>query len=72
MPQDLYGYLQTLAFAKNCSLETQVITLLYQSKQQQKTCEQQTNLLADIYHSRVVLPKNAPDSVALLREDRAR
>jgi hypothetical protein len=34
MPQDLYSYLQELAFSQNDSLETQVIKLLYQAKQE--------------------------------------
>ncbi len=40
MPQDLYGYLQKLAFTKNGSLEAQVIALLYQAKQQNEKREQ--------------------------------
>jgi hypothetical protein len=38
MPQDLYGYIQELAFSQNDSLETQVIKLLYQAKQEK--CQQ--------------------------------
>jgi hypothetical protein len=34
MPQDLYSCLQELAFSQNDSLETQVIKLLYQAKQE--------------------------------------
>jgi len=34
MPQDLYSYLQELAFSQNDSLKTQVIKLLYQVKQE--------------------------------------
>ena len=40
MPQDLYRYLQKLAFNHNDSLETQVIKLLYQAKQQKEKYQQ--------------------------------
>lgn len=44
MPQDLYGYLQKLAFTRNGSLEVQVITLLYQAKQQEERREQKKRM----------------------------
>jgi len=73
MPQELYGYFQKLAFAKNCTLDTQVIAVLYQFKQEkEQRGEQQSQILADIYHSRMEIPSHAPDSTTLLREDRAR
>ena len=72
MPQDLYSYLQQLAVAKNRTVDTQVITVLSQFKQQEEKREQQARILADIYHSRLELPSHVPDSTTLLREDRAR
>ncbi|MEN8220484.1 MAG: hypothetical protein ABFS56_29870 [Pseudomonadota bacterium] len=72
MPQDLYSYLQKLAFAKNCSIDAQVIVLLSQFQQQEEKREQQARILAEIYQSRTTLPNNVPDSLTLLREDRAR
>ena len=56
MSQDLYNYLQKLAFAKNCSLDAQVIVLLSQFQQQGEKREQQARILADIYQSRTALP----------------
>ncbi|RKZ50734.1 MAG: hypothetical protein DRR16_31200 [Candidatus Parabeggiatoa sp. nov. 3] len=70
MPQDLYRYLQQLAVAQNRTVETQVIAVLSQFKQEKR--EQQASILADIYHSRLELPSDAPDSTTLLQEDRAR
>ena len=72
IPQDLYGYLQQLAVAQNRTVDTQVIAVLSQFKQQEEKREQQASILADIYHSRMELPSHALDSTTLLREDRAR
>jgi len=72
MPQDLYGYLQQLALSQNRTVDTQVIVVLSEFKQRQQKREQQASILADIYHHRLELPSDVPDSTALLREDRAR
>jgi hypothetical protein len=72
LSQDLYSYLQQLAVAQNRTVDTQVIAVLSQFKQQQEKREQQARILADIYHSRLECPSHAPDSTTLLREDRAR
>ena len=70
---ELYEYFQTLARLKKCSLEEQIIAVLYQYQQQEETPrQQQARILADIYQSRTQLPVGTPDSVELLREDRQR
>ena len=73
MPQDLYGYFQKLAFTTNCTLDTQVIAVLSKFKQEkEQRGEQQSQILADIYNSRMEIPSHVLDSTTLLREDRAR
>ena len=68
MPQDLYNYIQKLAFAQKCSLDAQVIVLLSQFQKQEEKREQQARILADISQSRMTLPNTVPDSVTLLTD----
>lgn len=72
VPEDLYERLQKLAQTQNRSLSAQVIILLSQALQEEESRKRQSKLLADIRRRRFVLPRNAPDSVELLREDRRR
>lgn len=74
IPDELYGKLQELAQARNRSLSAEVIVLLQEALRREQVRQQQAKLLADIRRRRYTYPKNqrVPDSVSLLREDRAR
>jgi len=72
VPEDLYERIQRLAESRSRSLSAEVITLLYQALEEEETRQRQGQLLADIRRRRFSLAADAPDSLALLREDRQR
>lgn len=72
VPDDLYARLQQLAQARNRSLSAQVITLLEQAIENEERRKKQAKALASIQRRRFKAPRNAPSSLELLREDRAR
>jgi antitoxin FitA len=72
VPEDLYNRLQRLANAQNRSLSAQVITMLAQAVENEERGKKQAKTLASIQRRRFKAPKNAPSTLELLREDRAR
>lgn len=72
VPDDLYQQLKTRAKMKKRSLSAEVTILLEAALQTQDVA--QTNLLKSIRQRRFLRPEtvDAPDSLSLLREDRAR
>ena len=72
VPDDLYNRLQKLANARNRSLSAQVITMLAQAVENEERRKRQAKTLTSIQRRRFKAPKNAPPTLALLREDRAR
>ncbi|HZQ08551.1 MAG TPA: hypothetical protein VFD70_18360 [Anaerolineae bacterium] len=74
VPDKIYADIQTLAAERNRSVSAEVITLLQEALRQEQLRRKQAALLADIRRRRYVYPKQkrVPDSVTLLREDRAR
>ena len=71
---ELYVRVQQLASAKKRSLSAQVVRLLEQAVQAEEHQQSQAKILARIRRRRVATAgkSRAPDSVALLREDRDR
>jgi antitoxin FitA len=72
VPDDLYQRIQMLASQKNRSLTAQVITLLEQAVADEERRVKQAEVLGAIKRRRFTAPKNAPDSLQLLQEDRTR
>ncbi len=72
VPDDLYNRLQQLAHARNRSLSAQVITMLAQAVENEERRKRQAKTLTSIQRRRFKAPKNAPLTLALLREDRKR
>ncbi len=72
VPEDLYNRLQQLANARNRSLSAQVIMMLTQAIEAEERRKKQAKVLTSIQRRRFKAPKNAPSSLALLREDRSR
>lgn len=72
VPNDLYKRLQQLAQSRNRSLSAQVITLLEQAIEIEERRKKQAKVLSSIQRRRFKAPRNAPSSLELLREDRAR
>jgi antitoxin FitA len=72
VPEDLYDRLQQLAHARNRSLSAQVITMLAQAVENEERRKRQAKTLRSIQRRRFKAPKNAPSTLALLREDRMR
>jgi len=72
VPDDLYKRLKKLAHAQNRSLSAQVINILVQSVEDEERRKKQAKALTSIQRRRFKPPKNAPSSLALLREDRSR
>ncbi|MDQ3006592.1 MAG: hypothetical protein M3R47_14580 [Chloroflexota bacterium] len=72
VPDNLYNRLQQLAQSKNRSLSAQVITMLEQALEIEERRKKQAKVLASIQRRRYNAPKNAPSSLELLKEDRAR
>ncbi len=72
VPDDLYKRIQLMASVKNRSLSAQVVTLLSQAVEAEERRMKQAKVLNSIQRRRFKAPKNAPDSLKLLREDRGR
>lgn len=72
VPDDLYNRLQQLAQSRNRSLSAQVITMLEQALEIEERRKKQAKVLSSIQRRRFKVPKNAPSSLDLLKEDRAR
>lgn len=72
VPDDLYDRVQRLARAQNRSLSAQVITMLEQAVESEERRKKQAKALTSIQRRRFKAPRNAPSTLVLLREDRAR
>ena len=72
IPEKLHRRIQKLAEADNISLSAEVVTLLDAAVQDRGLHARQDRVLAGIRRRRFRPPRSAPDSTALLREDRAR
>ena len=72
VPEELYEEIQKLAESRNRSLSAQVVTMLTQALEDEKSRQTQAKALASIDRRRFTAPKRAPSSLELLREDRRR
>ena len=74
VPTELYSQIQSLATERNRSLSAEVILLLETALKQEQARKKQVELLSEIRRRRYTYSKTkrVPDSVKLLREDRAR
>ena len=72
VPDALYAQVRELAQAKQRSLSAEVVALLETALAAESRRQQQANVLDAIRRRRFIPPAGAPDSVDLLREDRAR
>lgn len=72
VPDDLYDRLRAMAQAKKRSISAQVIFLLDRAVEEEEHQQEQAQILADIRTRRFTPSPTAPDSVEMLREDRAR
>jgi plasmid stability protein len=72
VPDDLYQQLQRLARARNRSLSAQVVEILAQAVAEDALRLEQSAALNSIRRRRFSLPEQAPTSLELLHEDRAR
>lgn len=73
-PDDLHQAIMTLASQKQRSLGAEVTVLLKKALAYEELCNRRADALESITRRRrsFKLPKDAADSLALLREDRAR
>ena len=72
VPEDLDDQLQHWAKARNRSLSAQVISMLAKAIEDEECRKKQTQTLTSIQRRRFKAPRNAPSSLDLLGEDRAR
>ncbi len=72
IPDKLYDRVRKLAASRNRSLSAEVITLLDQAVQDEERRRAHVKAMASIRANPWTPPGNAPDSVAMLREDRGR
>ncbi len=72
VPEDLYKEVQKLAEERNRSLSAQVVTMLAQAVEDEKSRKAQSRALASIRRRRFSAPEKSPTSLELLREDRRR
>ena len=72
VPEDLYQEIQKLAEERSRSLSAQVVTMLAQALEDEKSRKTQIRALASIRRRRFSAPQNLPSSLELLREDRKR
>ena len=74
LPESLYTRIKQIARDRQRSINEEVIELLEQTTQVQTEVRTQAEILEDIRSRRFTYPASvrAPDSVALLREDRDR
>jgi plasmid stability protein len=72
LPGELYERLRQLAAAHHRTPEAEALHLLRQGLLPARTGRAQAELLADLRRRSFTPPPGTPDSVELLREDRAR
>lgn len=72
VPEDLYQEIQKLAEERSRSLSAQVVTMLAQALEDEKSRKTQIRALASIRRRRFSAPQKLPSSLELLREDRKR
>ncbi len=72
VPEDLYVEIQKLAEERSRSLSAQVVTMLAQALEDEKSRQIQSRALASIRRRRFSPPKKSPSSLEMLREDRRR
>ena len=72
VPDDLYNRLKQLASANLRSLSAQVIEMLVREVSEEDLHLKQSDILSSIRRRRFTPPKNALESIDLLREDRGR
>ena len=72
VPEEIYDGLQTMAQRNQRSLSAQVVTMLGQALQAEARRQQQGRLLDSIRRRRFRPEQGTPDSLDLLRADRAR
>lgn len=72
VPDDLYNQIKDLARNEQRSLSAQVVVMLTRALKLEVQRQEQSALLDTMRRRRFVPPKDAPDPVAMLREDRAR
>ena len=72
VPSELYERLHKLAKARNRSLSAQVINMLSQAVEAEERRKLQAEVLNSIRSRRFSVPEDAPSTLALLHEDRAR
>lgn len=72
VPVDVYQHLQRLAAAHHRTPETEALALLQEHLRLVPPAISQAELLAELKRRSFVPPPGTPDSLELLREDRAR
>ncbi|MGD0752574.1 MAG: hypothetical protein ABSA23_14360 [Anaerolineales bacterium] len=72
VPEDLYDRVRQLAQLRNCSLGTQIVTMLYEALDEEEQHKNQTSALASIRRRGFAPPKKAASILDLLHEDRKR
>ena len=72
VPEDLYEQIQQIARASSRSLSAQVVEMLYNALHAEQQRREQGHILETIRRRRFTPAADAPDSTALLREDRSR
>ena len=72
VPEDLYQGIQKLAEERSRSLSAQVVTMLAQALEDEKSRKTQIRALESIRRRRFSAPKKSPSSLEMLREDRRR
>ncbi len=74
VPANLYQKIRKLAALQRRSLSAQVVTLLDRAVDEENRLKTQSEILKDLKQNRAKLKyvHSIPDSVSLLREDRAR
>ena len=72
IPDELHARLLELAASRNLSLSAEVARLLEQALEEEALRASSRTVLAEMRRRRFTPPRNAPESVSLLREDRNR
>jgi hypothetical protein len=72
VPREVYDRLQQLACTHNSTPEAEAVRLLQQQVSPPPAARSQAELLAELRRRSFTPPAGAPDSVALLAEDRGR
>jgi len=72
VPEDLYQEIQKLAEERSRSLSAQVVTMLAQALEDEKSRKTQIRALESIRRRRFSAPKKSPSSLGMFREDRRR